>query len=589
MESPPAHTVLCSSCSRRPTESPLYKTCPACRQKAHRQRLRRRLRTTGASEALTSLSTVQSLPPSTSSPSPIQRTLCSNCGRPWQSPRFKTCLRCRQRRQNYSRLATVTERLSSTDIADDSQIDFSALNIFRSAGATHSSPILRPISSSQRILQTQTPHDALRQAIDLLCDEYDRHVVASRSFPPDISASDIRKSVSRYDEETSTAAKASVCGSCGRFVLHADIHHMDDEDPLLLPLSGLLDHCGRHARSWTLCSSCHRALSRAAIPKFSAKNLVNVTLCQNYPSVLEGLTLTEEYAIARCHPVGLIVKLRPGGRWSSVSHRALRGHFIVLPQDPGPLLQILPSVELRLDNLIKVFWLGNHSPSDADLRPYLVIRKQRVLAALQYLVRYNHLYRGFTINQPMMEDWSDEFIPRELRDNIIRLDGPDHHEREGYTVSLAQGNYENDLQAAQDEAAQDQSFDPDDGTHFLTGSVSTDINGERQNPDARMLNTLLDVVTNGSRPSDQCDIQNPNSIDRRSISGQRIPAISYRTRALVPLMDHWLDPHYFTAAFPTLFPNGIGGHLNERIIPVSLSSFAEWALNHHSRRWADST
>ncbi|CRL26476.1 unnamed protein product [Penicillium camemberti] len=40
-------------------------------------------------------------------------------------------------------------------------------------------------------------------------------------------------------------------------------------------------------------------LGRAAIPKFSPKNLVNGTLCQNYPSVLEDLTLTEHHAIAR--------------------------------------------------------------------------------------------------------------------------------------------------------------------------------------------------------------------------------------------------------------------------------------------------
>ncbi|KAJ5111789.1 hypothetical protein NUU61_001419 [Penicillium alfredii] len=403
--------------------------------------------------------------------------------------------------------------------------------------------------------------------------------------PPDVSSSDIRKSVSRYEEETSTAAKTSVCSSCGRFVLHADIHYMDHEDPLLLPLNGVLDHCGRQERSWTLCTSCHRALGRAAIPKFSAKNLVNVTLCQGYPSALEGLTLTEEYAIARCHPLGLIVKLRPGGRLSSISHRALRGHFIVIPQDPGPLLQILPSAELRLENLIKVFWLGDRPPSDTDLRPHLVIRKQRVLAALQYLARYNHLYRGLTINQPMMDGWSDEFIPRELRDNIIRLDEPDHQEREGYTVNLAQGNYENDLQAAQDEAAQDQSLDSNDGGHFLTGSVSTDINGERQNPDIRVLDTLLDVITNGSRLSEQCDLENPDSTDSRSFPSRHIPAISYKTHDYVALMDHWSDPHYYTAAFPTLFPQGVGGHLNKRVIPVSLSSFAEWALNHHSRRF----
>jgi hypothetical protein len=287
--------------------------------------------------------------------------------------------------------------------------------------------------------------DALRQAINLLCDEYGRHAFASQSFPPDISASDIRKSVSRYEDEISAAAKASVCSSCGIFVLHANLYYMDDGDPLLLPLSGFLDHCGRIEQSWSLCPSCYRALSRAAIPKFSAKNLVNVTLCHDYPSALEDLTLTEEYSIARCHPLGVIVKLRPGGRLSSISHRALRGHFIVIPQDPGPLLQILPSAELRLDNLIKIFWLGDRPPSEADLKPYLVIRKHKVLAALQYLIRHNRLYRDLTINQSMLDSWSDDFVPLELRDNIIQLDEPDHHEREGYTVNLAHGNYENDL------------------------------------------------------------------------------------------------------------------------------------------------
>lgn len=70
-------------------------------------------------------------------------------------------------------------------------------------------------------------------------------------------------------------------------------------------------------------SLCHTALICGAAPKFSAKNLVNVTLCQDYLSALADLTLTEECVIARCHPLGVIVKLRPGGRRSSISHRAL--------------------------------------------------------------------------------------------------------------------------------------------------------------------------------------------------------------------------------------------------------------------------
>jgi hypothetical protein len=115
-----------------------------------------------------------------------------------------------------------------------------------------------------------------------------------------------------------------------------------------------------------------------------------VTLCHDYPSVLDDLTLTEECVIARCHPLPVIVRLRPGGRRPSISHRALRGHFIVIPQDPGPLLQILPSPDLRLDTLIKVFWLGDRPPTYEDLSPFLVIRRAKVLAALTCL------FSGFT-------------------------------------------------------------------------------------------------------------------------------------------------------------------------------------------------
>jgi hypothetical protein len=116
--------------------------------------------------------------------------------------------------------------------------------------------------------------------------------------------------------------------------------------------------------------------------------MVNVSLCQAYPSALEGLTLTEECLIAKCHPLGVVLELRPGGHLSPVNYHALRGHFIVILQDPGPLLNILPSPELAIYSLIKVFWLG--------ARPPLLVRKAKVLAALQYLVQYNPLYRNLT-------------------------------------------------------------------------------------------------------------------------------------------------------------------------------------------------
>ncbi|KAH6712162.1 hypothetical protein BKA61DRAFT_553481, partial [Leptodontidium sp. MPI-SDFR-AT-0119] len=377
----------------------------------------------------------------------------------------------------------------------------------------------------------------------------------------------------------STASKRSVCCSCGKLVPTTDVYGICDQDNLVRPLQGCLDICGRHGTIWDFCCQCHTALSLGTIPKFSAKNLVNVTMCQHYPDALDDLTPVEECLIAKCHPIGTIIKLRPGGHLSPINYKALRGHIIVIPQDPGPLLQILPSPELRLDNLIKVIWLGNRAPADTDLKPFLQVRKDKVLAALEYLVQHNHLYHDLTINHQMMDTWSDDFIPPEIRDNIICLGGADHHEREGYTVKLQVGNYENDLQAAQDEG-----FDADDNETLLTGSVYTDVNGERQDPNVRMIDALLGIVTGSRRQAEEGESTEEGVTDRHPHARRKIPVISYAIRGQATLANSWEDPHYFTAAFPTLFPTGVGGHLDQRTVPVSLVAFVEWALNHHSRR-----
>jgi hypothetical protein len=183
----------------------------------------------------------------------------------------------------------------------------------------------------------------------------------------------------------------------------------------------------------------------------------------------------------------------------------------------------------------------------------------------------------------MIDNWDDDFIPPEIQDNIICLGRPDHHEREGYTVSLQAGNYENDLHAAQDEV-----FHADDPEALMTGSVYTDINSERQNPNIRMIDTLLGMVASNPYRTDEIAAATDcaaDDADERERGPGNIRTISYAIRGRSTLMNNWEDPYYFTAAFPTLFPEGIGGHQDQRPIPISLMAFAEWALNHHSRRF----
>lgn len=139
------------------------------------------------------------------------------------------------------------------------------------------------------------------------------------------------------------------------------------------------------------------------------------------------------------------------------------------------------------------------------------------------------------------------------------------------------------------QAAQDANFDASESEPLTTGSVSTDINGERQNPDKRILNTLLKFVSNSFQPGNEHTTQHCNKQHGHSCKKRNVPVICYTMRGQISLLDQWTDPRYFTAAFPTLFPTGIGGHLEDRPFSVSLGSVMEWALRHHSRRYVLST
>jgi hypothetical protein len=76
--------------------------------------------------------------------------------------------------------------------------------------------------------------------------------------------------------------------------------------------------------------------------------------------------------------------------------------MVVIPQDPRPLLHILP---------IKAFWVGKTQPSPHDLKQFLTIRKNQVLSTLRWLVRNNRHYHDLIINYPLLSSWPDDFIP----------------------------------------------------------------------------------------------------------------------------------------------------------------------------------
>jgi hypothetical protein len=433
----------------------------------------------------------------------------------------------------------------------------------------------------------------------LLVAEFESHRSASQEFPIRITPAVIRSAIDSFRNSLAAQTERGVCSSCGVFCSLAEIETLGDGEDCLNQLKQVgLDRCGYEDGSWSFCKPCHADILRGKIPKFSALNHVNVIKCDDHPVALQDLTVVEECVLARRHPIGAILKLRPGNRRGPANYYALRGHMVVIPQDPGPLLDILPSPNLRFQDGIKVFWVGKCQPCTEDLKPFLQIRREKVLTALQWLVAHNSQYRDLTINHGLLSSWPEEFIPSQITANISYIDRPDHTEREGYVANLETDNFENDMQAA----LNDPLSEPD--ANFASGSLYTDVNGERVHCDMRLLNTLTSLVDKGESDvvdedaevdmdelvedddSSDTDLEiETHGTDNDRSSEQGSNYISYGIRSDRSVLSNvWEDPLYFTSAFPTLFPTGTGGHLDERAVKVSLEAFGKWALKHHSRR-----
>ena len=111
-----------------------------------------------------------------------------------------------------------------------------------------------------------------------------------------------------------------------------------------------------------------------------------MTTYAQFPLELEGLTLVEEALIAWVHPVISILKLRPtGGSKSTATYQRIRGHAVVLLQNPGLLLNILQSSTFQPHQVIKVVWASDTLHTTSQLQHHLQVRREKVQVALEWL------------------------------------------------------------------------------------------------------------------------------------------------------------------------------------------------------------
>ena len=422
-----------------------------------------------------------------------------------------------------------------------------------------------------------------------LDEEYQYMKQASADFPEEISAYNQMRCMRDYQRAISDASRRLPCGICGGLFQEDEMISIglrdDNLQYFLYRTRTAPDCCAVRDDVVSLCANCSLAITKRAIPPLSAGNFVNCLFCQDYPEALKNLNTIEEAFIARAHVVGIFLKLTSGAQ-KGISYRGSRGHSVAVRQDPSELLKILPAARLRDHTTITVSWDRGAPPSEENLARFCSVDKAKVVNALLWLCAHNPGYKSVVVDYSVLDSWPDHHIPQEIRDAFITLgsepgsrDAPVEDEREGYALSLQDGLFENELDAEVEDA---------EPGSILSRSFFSDLHGQDPNSTPATLASLQAILKEQdsarSGESDAIDVQ----LDRDSApnDNSRLPHISYKTTEHLPPMNAFTDPDYFTAAFPTLFPFGIGGHLGDangdRPEVVSLKTFARYTMFHHS-------
>ena len=181
----------------------------------------------------------------------------------------------------------------------------------------------------------------------------------------------------------------------------------------------------------TFCVKCHNALSKEQIPKFSAAN--NMWL-GNIPVELQGLTIPEEKLISLYRHNSCIIKLHSPFHSTTTAQAALKGNCITFLQNVPNIVNSLP---LSIDDLcdtLKVIFIGSRPPDRVHLKKVLTVRKNKIILALQWLKKFNVLYRNVDINLQNISQLPEDDVPECIMSTLEQKIGEDEipSERAGY-------------------------------------------------------------------------------------------------------------------------------------------------------------
>ena len=114
------------------------------------------------------------------------------------------------------------------------------------------------------------------------------------------------------------------------------------------------DVCSYCSKSFNFCYDCWSCVNRGKEPKFGISNKIPKLYCQYYPTFLENLISAKKTVIVKAYPVIIILKFKLNNSFNLRIYRSVCRYFVLLLQNLGPLLTLLPLETTSIDDIMQV-------------------------------------------------------------------------------------------------------------------------------------------------------------------------------------------------------------------------------------------
>lgn len=329
-----------------------------------------------------------------------------------------------------------------------------------------------------------------------------------------------------------------------------------------------------------ICSNCNSCLRKAnpTIPYFAPSNSCFIG---DVPTELQNLTITEQQLIALYRHNKFVVKIQSRTYDSSTQQTKIRGNVIVFQQNLSSIANVLQLSEEVLCEIIKIIFVGSSPPTRVETKRLLKVRREKILFALNWLIKNNPLYKDIRISKENIFKLPVDDVPNSLWNSmdVTNENRADNDSRSGYANEDVEFDSETNLI--------DDGTDPDltiyamdeenvEAIPLLNISSVVDVDGFETS--CNDINEhLLETISENNKTNSGSE----NKLKQYDRSYYMIP------RSEQPVLQFGND-QLLTGLFPTLFPYGIGSpeYMN-RIKKTCYKRHIQYLLNYQDKRFEE--